>query len=328
MTRGPTRSSIYMESIGDARSFLSAAREVSLNKPIIVIKAGRTAAAAKAAASHTGSMTGSDDVLDAAFRRVGVLRVNSIDEVFAMTEVLAKQPRPKGPRLTDPDQRRRPRRAGDRRPGHQRRRTDRDLRADHEGSERVPARSTGSHNNPVDVLGDAKADRYAKALEICAKDPNSRWPDGHPHPAGHDRCHRHGRSAQALCQDRGQARAGKLDGRPVRQGRRRDPAKAGIPNFEFPDTAAKAFCYMWKYSYNLKALYETPTAFAEDQDIDRERAEEADRRGPQLRPRDHDRVRGQEADEPLWHSDRADRDRDDAKPRRSPARRRSASRWC
>ena len=60
---------IYMESIGDARSFLSAAREVSLTKPVIVIKAGRTAAAAKAAASHTGSLTGSDDVLDAAFRR-------------------------------------------------------------------------------------------------------------------------------------------------------------------------------------------------------------------------------------------------------------------
>src|SRR6202000_276804 len=51
---------IYMESIGDARSFLSAAREVSLTKPVIVIKAGRTAAAAKAAASHTGSLTGSD----------------------------------------------------------------------------------------------------------------------------------------------------------------------------------------------------------------------------------------------------------------------------
>ena len=66
---------IYMESIGDARAFLSAAREVSLNKPIIVIKAGRTEAAAKAAASHTGSLTGSDEVLDAAFRRCGVLRV-------------------------------------------------------------------------------------------------------------------------------------------------------------------------------------------------------------------------------------------------------------
>ena len=66
---------IYMESIGDARAFLSAAREVALSKPIIVIKAGRTAAAARAAASHTGALTGSDAVLDAAFRRSGVLRV-------------------------------------------------------------------------------------------------------------------------------------------------------------------------------------------------------------------------------------------------------------
>jgi acetyltransferase len=63
----------YMESVGDARSFLSAAREVALTKPIIVIKVGRTEAAARAAASHTGSLTGSDEVLDAAFRRIGVL---------------------------------------------------------------------------------------------------------------------------------------------------------------------------------------------------------------------------------------------------------------
>ncbi|HUB26281.1 MAG TPA: CoA-binding protein, partial [Tepidisphaeraceae bacterium] len=90
---------IYMESIGDARSFLSAAREVSLSKPIIVIKAGRSEAAAKAAASHTGSLTGSDEVLDAAFRRCGVLRVASIADLFSMADVLAKQPRPPGRRL-------------------------------------------------------------------------------------------------------------------------------------------------------------------------------------------------------------------------------------
>ena len=88
---------VYMESIGDARSFLSASREVALAKPIIVIKAGRTEAAAKAAVSHTGSLAGSDEVLDAAFRRVGVLRVNSIAQVFDMAEVLAKQPRPRAP---------------------------------------------------------------------------------------------------------------------------------------------------------------------------------------------------------------------------------------
>ena len=90
---------IYMESVGDARSFVSAAREVSLAKPIIVIKAGRTEAAAHAAASHTGSLTGSDEVLEAAFRRCVVLRVNSIADLFYMAEVLGRQPRPHGPRL-------------------------------------------------------------------------------------------------------------------------------------------------------------------------------------------------------------------------------------
>ncbi len=91
---------LYMESVGDARSFLSAARAVALNKPIIVIKAGRSEAASKAAASHTGALTGSDEVFDAALRRCGVLRVQSISDLFSMAEVLSKQPRPRGPRLT------------------------------------------------------------------------------------------------------------------------------------------------------------------------------------------------------------------------------------
>ncbi len=69
---------LYMESIGDVRSFMSAAREVALTKPIIVLKGGRTEAAAQAAASHTGSLIGSDEVLHAALRRCGAVRVNSI----------------------------------------------------------------------------------------------------------------------------------------------------------------------------------------------------------------------------------------------------------
>ena len=96
---------IYMESVGDARAFLSAAREVALSKPIIVIKPGRTEAAAKAAASHTGALTGQDEVLDAAFRRCGVLRVNTIAELFYLAEALDKQPRPKGPQPDHRDQR-------------------------------------------------------------------------------------------------------------------------------------------------------------------------------------------------------------------------------
>ena len=84
---------LYMESVGDARSFLSAAREVALSKPIIVIKAGKSEAASKAAASHTGALTGSDEVLDAAFRRCGVLRVQHIADLFYMADVLSKQKR-------------------------------------------------------------------------------------------------------------------------------------------------------------------------------------------------------------------------------------------
>src|SRR5260370_732660 len=91
---------LYMESVGDARSFLSASREVSLRKPIIVIKAGRTEAASKAASSHTGALTGSDDRFDAALRRCCVLPVRNISDLFYMAELLSKQPRPRGPRLT------------------------------------------------------------------------------------------------------------------------------------------------------------------------------------------------------------------------------------
>src|SRR5207237_3230822 len=162
---------IYMESIGDARSFLSAAREVALNKPIIVIKPGRTAAAAKAAASHTGSLTGSDEVLEAAFRRSGVLRVNNIADLFYMAEVLAKQPRPRGPRLTIVTN------AGG--PGALA--TDSTILGGGQLAQLSPESMTAlnqllpphwSHNNPIDVLGDALPDRYAKVVNIAIADPN------------------------------------------------------------------------------------------------------------------------------------------------------------
>lgn len=75
---------------------VSAAREVALSKPIIVLKVGRTTGAARAVVSHTGSLTGSDEALEAAFRRAGVLRVDTIEELFGLAEVLANQPRPPG----------------------------------------------------------------------------------------------------------------------------------------------------------------------------------------------------------------------------------------
>lgn len=163
---------IYMESIGNARGFLSAAREVALTKPIIVIKPGRTEGAAKAAASHTGSLTGSDEVLEVAFRRSGVLRVGTIAELFYMAEVLGKQPRPKGRRLTILTN------AGG--PGvlatdslitNGGELTKLSTETMDAYNQLLPA--AWSHNNPVDILGDASPERYSKALDIAAKDPNS-----------------------------------------------------------------------------------------------------------------------------------------------------------
>jgi acetyltransferase len=249
---------IYMESIGDASYFLSAAREVSLSKPIIVIKAGRTEAAAKAAASHTGSLTGSDAVLEAAFRRVGVLRVNSIAEVFFMTEVLAKQPRPKGNRLCIVTN------AGG--PGVLA--TDALIHGGGQIAELSPETiaafnailpAAWSHNNPVDILGDADPIRYAKALEIAAKDPNTdgmlviTTPQGMTNPtliAEELKPYARGLGKPVL--------ASWMGGPSVAAGEE-ILNRAGIPSFYYPDIAVRLFNYMWRYSYNLRGLYETPS---------------------------------------------------------------------
>jgi acetyltransferase len=246
----------YMESVGDARRFLSAAREVAYTKPVIVIKVGRTEAAARAAASHTGSLTGSDAVLDAAFRRVGVLRVNTIGELFNMAELLAKQPRPAGPRLAIVTN------AGG--PGALA--TDRLVTS---GGQLAPLGEPTlqalnqllplhwSHGNPVDVLGDADAARYAGAVGIVAQDANA---DGLLVIL----------TPQAMTDATGTAEAMKPfahTGKPLLTswmgGASLDPARAalndaGIPTYDYPDTAARAFALMWRYSENLRQIYETP----------------------------------------------------------------------
>jgi acetyltransferase len=249
---------IYMESIGDARSFLSAAREVSFSKPIIVIKAGRTEAASRAAASHTGALTGSDEVYDAAFRRSGVLRVQTIGDIFHMAEVLSKQPRPRGPRLMILTN------AGG--PGVLA--TDALLGGGGELAELSDSTRKAldeflpphwSHANPVDILGDADPQRYSRALEIAIKDPNSDGllvvlaPQGMTDPAQVaeglvPHAHIHGKPLLASW----------MGGREIAKGIEILNA-SGIPTFSYPDTAARAFDSMWRYTYHLRGLYETPS---------------------------------------------------------------------
>jgi acetyltransferase len=249
---------VYMESVGDARSFLSAAREVSLSKPIIVIKAGRSDAASRAAASHTGALTGSDEVLDAAFRRCGVLRVYNIADLFYMAETLSKQPLPRGPRLTIVTN------AG----GPAVLATDA-LVANGGQLATLSEESLQSldqflprhwsHNNPIDILGDADSDRYAKALEIASQDPNSDGLLVILAPQGMTNPFEVAERLQPYALASGKPLvASWMGGMSVAAGEK-VLNTASIPTFSFPDTAARAFTYMWRYSYNLRGLYETPT---------------------------------------------------------------------
>jgi acetyltransferase len=249
---------LYMESVGDARSFLSAAREVALTKPIIVIKAGSSEAASRAAASHTGALTGSDEVLDAAFRRSGVLRVHSIADLFYMAEVLGRQPRPKGPRLTILTNAGGPAvLATDSLVANGGELAELSPKSLHRLNEFLPAH--WSHNNPIDVLGDADSERYARALEIASQEPNSDGllvilaPQGMTDPSQiaerlKPYAKGYGKPVLASWMGGDSTAAGEAV-----------LNSAGIPTFSYPDTAARAFTYMWRYTYNLRGLYETPT---------------------------------------------------------------------
>lgn len=248
---------LYMESIGDARSFLSAAREVALTKPIIVLKVGRTAGAARAVVSHTGSLTGNDQVLDAAFRRAGVLRVDAIEDLFGLADVLAKQPRPRGPRMAIVTN------GGG--PGS--------LAVDAlipAGGELAPLSEASlsalnaflppfwSKGNPIDVLGDADAERFAKTIQAVKQDPGN---DGILVIL----------TPQAMTQPVETAKRlqefAKLEGKPILAcwmgGKRVDEGatilrESGIPTFRYPDQAARAFCALWRNHRDLEGLYETP----------------------------------------------------------------------
>jgi acetyltransferase len=248
---------IYMESIGDARSFLSATREVALRKPIIIIKPGRTEDARKAAASHTGAVTASDEVFEAAVQRCGALRVATISELFDMAEVLSKQPRPKGPRLgivtnaggagvlaTDALL------AAGGRLAHLSPETEQSL------NQLLP--SAWSHRNPVDTLGDSGPEVYAKAIELVSEDHECDAVLSILAPQGMTDPEHSAALVSKLAEKVTKPLLASWMG-----GDRMQPARdilnqAMVPTFEYPDAGARSFAYMWRYASNLQALYETP----------------------------------------------------------------------
>jgi acetyltransferase len=162
---------MYVEGITEARKFMSAARHFARTKPIIVVKSGKFSESAKAAASHTGSLSGEDDIYDAAFKRAGIVRVEEIADLFNAAEVLGTQPLPKGNRLAIITN------AGG--PGVMAT----DALIAQGGQLASLSKKTldslnavlppfWSRGNPIDVLGDAKSDRYKAAVEACLNDEN------------------------------------------------------------------------------------------------------------------------------------------------------------
>ena len=262
---------LYIESLTNFRKFMSAARSVSRVKPIIVLKSGRSPAGAKAAASHTGAMAGEDAVYDAAFKRAGIVRVDTIEELFDCAELMAKQPRPRGPRLAILTN------GGG--PGVMA--TDTLARYGQEPAPLDPDTMQAldallppfwSRGNPIDILGDASAERFRRALEVCLKSKNLDGvlvilaPQALTDPFS---------VAESLASAVKGRRypvftcwmGGKSIGKAVEI-----LNEAKIPTYDTPERAVRAFLFMVEYARNLEMLLEVPPKMTRHMAFDQEKA--------------------------------------------------------
>ncbi|MGE4297767.1 MAG: GNAT family N-acetyltransferase [Desulfovibrionaceae bacterium] len=270
---------IYMEQVGRARHFMSAARSVSRTKPIIVLKAGRSRAGTLAAASHTGAMAGNDAAYDAAFARAGVVRVRTFEELFDCAEIVARGVRPRRPALAVLTN------AGG--PGV----LAVDALADHGEEPAVLEPATlarlnavlpphWSQGNPVDMLGDATPERYAKALRILLDAPEvegvlAMWVAqaiSGPEETAHA-------LVAALHTAQGGATAAPRKpvmtcwlGGPLAERGRASCRLAEVAAFDTPERAVRAFMNLHHHARNLEALWEIPPRHAPGAPPDRDQA--------------------------------------------------------
>ena len=248
---------IYMESIGNARRFMSAARSFARNKPIIVLKPGRYAESARAALSHTGAMAGDDEVYEAAFRRVGVLRVHEVADLFHAAEVLDSRRLPVGPGVAIVTN------AG----GLGVMATDSIM--EHGGrlatlSEKTMADLDAvlppywSHANPVDLLGDAGSDRFVAAVTACLADTSVNGIILLYTPQGNARPDEMASEVSALIKGSTKPVMTVLMGGETVAAGRRIFSEATVPTYATPEEAVRTYLSMYQYARNLELLYETP----------------------------------------------------------------------
>ncbi|MGE3167023.1 MAG: bifunctional acetate--CoA ligase family protein/GNAT family N-acetyltransferase [Planctomycetota bacterium] len=262
---------LYIESIRNARKFLSAARAASRNKPVIAIKAGRAPGGARAAASHTGALAGSDLVYDAALRRAGILRVHTIEELFDTVETIARARPSTGARLAIVTN------GGG--PGV--------LAADEltlqDGvlaelspttlaalEEQLP--SSWSRGNPVDVVGDASAERYARTLRVLLDDPGV---DGllvlHC-PTAVVSAADIAREVATIAQSSHKTLLTSWIGEDSVRSARAIFDAMGVPSYHTPEDAVRAFQRLAAHDTNQALLRETPPTIDVELSSDPERA--------------------------------------------------------
>jgi len=252
---------IYIESLGDylenAKKFMSAARGFARTKPIIIIKPGKFQESMKAASSHTGAMVGEDLYYDAIISRAGTVRVEEIEDLFNCAFILNTAKLPKEPNLAIITN------AGGpavlavdtliSRGGKLANLSKETLVA---LNEFLPA--YWSKSNPLDILGDANSQQYLKTLEVTLKDPGVSGAVVIYTPQG---------IADATQIAKAIIKAAKKTNKPILTSvmGSKEVAKARqllygnkIPTYEFPEDAIKTYLYMYQYTRNLEALYETP----------------------------------------------------------------------
>lgn len=270
---------LYMEQLTQAPKFLSAARRAARSKPVIVLKSGRNATAAKAATSHTGALAGSDAAYDAIFRRAGLLRVKELGDLFEAAEVLSSAPPLAGERLMILTN------------GGGAGVLAADSLADEHGilAELSPQTKealdgvlppTWSKSNPIDIIGDAGPDRYARALDAVLEDPASDAILVMNCPTALASSEE---AAGVVIAAEAKRRSVQRSRKPILTnwlgdgGASRSRAlfsAAGIPTFETPDSAIDGFMQLVRYKRAQDELMQTPPSLPGGLHFDRERADE------------------------------------------------------
>ena len=263
---------LYVEGITYARKFMSAARAAARSKPVVVIKAGRSSEAARAAQSHSGALAGSDRIYDAAFARAGMLRVETLDELFAAVETLGSGVRVAGDRLAIISN------GG----GIGVLATDSLIKEGGRIAALAPATverltavlpATWSHANPIDLVGDAPGERYAAALEAVLADPNNDAVLVLNCPTAVADSADAARATESAAAAHGRPVFTSWLGEQAAREARQLFAQHRIPSYETPSEAVRAFMHLVRYRRNQEMLRQVPPSIPEmfEPDLDRAR---------------------------------------------------------